>query len=206
MDTWMLDDTPNGRLRILPDVRRDFGSKRFTWGHLLYGRLNPVKVFVIYFPSRFDLKLDEIAEDAMRTFGRNTGSSTSVNFWDPEDPRFSDALALFDLKAPPALVFATGLELHDIEPSGPDRSNLYAITITDPEVLSDEDRLSRSSNEIHEILTRGNPKEIASYIRKGAIASLLEVIAKVLGTLVDGFSRLKPKLHLPDGTSISLGG
>jgi hypothetical protein len=73
MEKWSLEET-HGQLRLVP--RRSLGSDRFTWAHLLYGRLGPVQVCVIYFPSRFNSPVDQTVIDLLRTFGTNTGPST----------------------------------------------------------------------------------------------------------------------------------
>ena len=104
MEKWTVEET-NGELRLAP--LRGLGSDRFTWAHLLYGRLDLVQVYIVYFPSRFDLTADKTVIDTLRTFGTNTGPSTSVNVWDTRDPNFGTALDLFDIKSPPALVLAT---------------------------------------------------------------------------------------------------
>src|SRR2546421_5140194 len=108
MVKWSVEETNDG-LRLIP--WRSLGSDRFTWAHLLYGRLGKVHVYIIYFPSRFDLAVDTTAIDTLRTFGTNTGPGTSVNVWDTRDPHFGKALELFDIKSPPALVLVTGLQL-----------------------------------------------------------------------------------------------
>src|SRR5712691_10498045 len=79
MEKWTVEE-PNGELRLAP--LRALGLDRFTWAHLLYGRLSQVQVYVLYFPSRFDLPIDKTTIDALRTFGTNTGPGTSVNIWD----------------------------------------------------------------------------------------------------------------------------
>src|SRR5579864_6076870 len=107
MEKWSVKETQGG-LQLVP--RRALGSDRFTWAHLLYSRLRPVQVYILYFPSRFNLSLDKIVIDMLRTFGTNTGSGTSVNIWDSRDPNWEKALMLFDIKSPPALVFVTGLQ------------------------------------------------------------------------------------------------
>jgi hypothetical protein len=76
--------------------------------NLLYDELDGVKVFTIYFPSRFNLDTDAVVEKGLRIFGDNTSNDTSVNFWDPEDPEFSKGLEFFDQKFLPVLVFITG--------------------------------------------------------------------------------------------------
>ena len=123
--------------------------------------------------------------DSLRTFGENTGPCASVNFWDPKDPEFSKALELFHLQSPPALVLATGLKVQGTEPFGLDKSHLYTITITNHEILSNQEQLAAAVNTSHDILVRVNPKENTSYLRKNAIQSLLEVIARVAGGVRD---------------------
>ncbi len=203
MEKWTLEET-NGELRLAPV--RALGLDRFTWAHLLYSRLGSVQVYVVYFPSRFDLAVDTTVIDTIRTFGTNTGPSTSVNVWDTRDPHFGKALELFDIKSPPALVFATGLQLTDIDPRGPDKVNFYTITITNMDVLSSADKLPRSINIAHDILVRGNPKEITLHVHTNALHSLLQTIAKVARVASDEIIKLKPKFQLPDGSSIQLGG
>jgi hypothetical protein len=203
MEKWTVEET-NGELRLAP--LRALGLDRLTWAHLLYGRLSQVQVYVLYFPSRFDLPVDKTTIDALRTFGTNTGPGTSVNIWDTRDPNFGKALELFGIKSPPALVLATGLQLKDIDPRGPDKANLYTITITHMDVLSSSNKLPRSINIAHDILLRGNSKEITSYLRTNAFDSLLQSIAKVAKVASDEIVKLKPKFQLPDGSSIQLGG
>jgi hypothetical protein len=203
MEKWTVEET-NGELRLAP--LRALGLDRFTWAHLLYGRLSQVQVYVLYFPSRFDWPVDKTTIDALRTFGTNTGPGTSVNIWDTKDPNFGKALELFGIKSPPALVLATGLQLKDIDPRGPDKANLYTITITHMDVLSSSNKLPRSINIAHDILLRGNSKEITSYLRTNAFDSLLQSIAKVAQVASDEIVKLKPKFQLPDGSSIQLGG
>jgi hypothetical protein len=205
MNAWQVEETSEG-LKLSRPTRRTFGSERFTWADLLYRKLASVKVYVIYFPSRFNLDMDAAVIKALRTFGENTGPSTSVNFWDPIDPEFGKALELFHLQSPPALVLATGLKVQGIEPFGPDKANLYTITITNREVLSNQEQLAAAVNTSHDILVRGNPKEITSYLRKNAIQSLLEVIARVAGDVRDEILKCKPKFTLPNGISIQVGG
>src|SRR5438128_11666277 len=98
MEKWKVEET-NGELRLAP--LRSLGSDRFTWAHPLYGRLGQVQVYIIYFPSRFDLAVDTTVIDTLTTFGTNTGSSTSVNVWDTSDPTFAKAPALISLQSPP---------------------------------------------------------------------------------------------------------
>src|SRR5437764_10134332 len=114
MNAWQVEETPDG-LRLARPARRALGSEHFTWADLLYQKLAPVQVYVVYFPSRFNLNIDTTVMKALRTFGENTGSGTSVNFWNSKDPEFSKALELFHLQSPPALVLATGLRVQGIE-------------------------------------------------------------------------------------------
>src|SRR5437870_2777765 len=103
---WRVMDTPEGlRLTRL----RALGSENANWAQLLVGRLTGVDVFVLYFPSRFNLELDSQCMQSLRVFGDNTPTVTSVNFWNPKDEGFSKALALFGLKAPPVVVLLSGL-------------------------------------------------------------------------------------------------
>lgn len=203
MAKWSVEETSDG-LRLIP--LRGLGSDRFTWANLLYSRLDLVQVYAIYFPSRFNLNVDKTVVDTLRTFGTNTGPGTSVNIWDSRDPNFGKALDLFDIKSPPALVLVSGLQLRDIDPLGPDKANIYTLTITNMDVLGSSDKLPRSINIAHDILVRGNPKEITSYLRTNALHTLLQVIAKVAIVASDEIVKLKPKFQLPDGSSIQLGG
>jgi len=115
------------------------------------------------------------------------------------------ALELFDIKSPPALIFATGLQLKDIDPLGPDKANLYTITITHTDVLWSPDKLPQSINIAHDLLMRNNPKEITSYLRTNALHALLQMIAKAARGVSDEIVKLRPKFQLPDGSSIQLG-
>lgn len=205
MTTWKVVETPEG-LRLSSTSQRAFGSQSFTWANLLYGKLVPVQIYVIYFPSRFNLEIDTIVMSALRNFAANTGSNTSVNFWDTKDPAFSKALELFHLQSLPALVLATGLKVEGIEPYGPDKANLYTITISDQGVLSNQQRLAAAVNTAHDILVHGDPKEITSYLRKNAIQALLAIFARIAREVRDEVLLFKPKLTLPDGTSIQVGG
>ena len=74
------------------------------------------------------------------------------------------------------------------------------------DVLSSSDKLPQSINIAHDILVRGNPKEITSHLRTNALHSLLQTIAKVARVASDEIVKLKPKFQLPDGSSIQLGG
>jgi len=162
-------------------------------------------VYVLYFPSRFDLPEDKYVIDTLRTFGTNTGPGTSVNIWDSKDPNIEKALELFDMKSPPALVFVTGLQLENINPLGPDKANLYTITITRMDVLGSSDKLPQSINMAHDILVRNNPKEVTSYVRTNALHALLQMIANVAKGVSDEIIKLRPKFQLPDGSSLQLG-
>src|SRR4051794_18713606 len=107
MSSWRLEEGSEG-LRLAPVVQRTLGSEEFTWADLLYRRLSTVQVFVLCFPSRFDLLSDAVAKTSLQAFGQRTGPGTSINFWDPTDPEFSRALAIFDVTAPPATVLVGG--------------------------------------------------------------------------------------------------
>jgi hypothetical protein len=205
MNSWRIESAAD-KFRIVPQNRRSFDSEVFSWSQLLYGRLGAVKVLVLYFPSRFDLPLDKTVQDSLRNFGKNTGSTTSVGFWDQIDPQFDNAIALFNLKHPPALVLTSGLQLADIEPLGPEKANLYNIVITDTDTLSDPNRLSAAVNAAHEILIRANPKEICAFLRMRALQSFLDMIADLGGTIRDEILKCKPKLSLPGDISIQVGG
>lgn len=204
MSTWIIQDTGTG-LRLASVALRERGSEEFTWADLLYSRLETVRVYVLYFPSRFNTDRDAIVTNSLREFGDNTPPSTSVNFWDPTDPEFSRALGLFDLKSPPALVFVSGLQLKGMRTAGLKHAPLYSIALTDPEVLGDRDRLAAAANAVHEIVARGNPKEIASHVRQERLDALLDTIGSIGSKLRDQLLKLKPKFALPGGVSIQLG-
>ena len=104
---WRLRRTDSGLQ--LGEVRT-LGNERFTWADLLRVPLSGTRVYALYFPSRFDLPVDSVAADSLRVFGRATSEWTSVDFWDPQDKHFSEALDLFGLRTPPALVLAAGLQ------------------------------------------------------------------------------------------------
>jgi hypothetical protein len=204
MSDWRVDETPGG-LRLSQVIRRALGSEELTWADLLYRKLARVQVYAIYFPSRFDLAADATAKNALESFGRQTAASTSVNFWDPTDPEFSRALTFFDVESPPALVLAKGL-LADVKGSAYlDKDSLYTITITDRMVLGDREQLASAINSAHEVLVRGDPKEMAQYVRDRAVTSLLTAITRLAGGLRDEILRCKPKIGLPGGISIQLG-
>jgi hypothetical protein len=201
MARWRLSGNTDQGLRLeqVP-LTRGFGQDQFTWANLLYFRLAEVRVYVLYFPSRFDLPVDATSKALLRTFADNTPTRTSVNFWDPRDEHFADALSLFGVSAPPALVLASGLgsSRDDL----PDESNLYCVSFTDMDVLGDPGHFVAAVNLAHEVLTKGDPKEIARLIRSRNREGLLAVAAAVSDQVV----KLKPKLGLPGGLSIALGG
>jgi hypothetical protein len=193
-------------LKLTPSKsKRALGSKQLTWASLLYRELSPVEVFVLYFPSRFDLPVDAACTRAVETFGANTGASTSVNFWDPSDPRFSDALALFGIKQPPALVLATGLKIDGMRPQGPEDTPLYALAFTDQAVLSDDQRLATAVNRSHEVLVRGDPQEIAKYVRGRTIATIVGALFHGAAKARDELLKLNPTITVPGGVSLRLG-
>ena len=204
MITWKLEGTERG-LRLGQAARRMTSSERFTWAELLYGKLGSVKVYVIYFPSRFDLPVDNQVMDALNAFGKNTGPDTSVNSWDTTDPAFNEALALFEVSTMPAVILATGLKLNDIAPYGPDKANLYTVVITDNDVLSNRQRLAPAVNAAHQILISSSPKEITTYVRTQNAKALLESIFKISAALRDEILKLKPKFQLPGGISLQVG-
>jgi hypothetical protein len=204
MPTWRIDETQGG-LRLSPVKVRGLHAEPLTWADLLSSRLEQVQVYALYFPSRFDLEVDTQASETLRSFGRNTPASTSVSFWDPTDPEFSRALSFFDLKTPPALVFVSGLQLEEMTSGGSGHLPLYSTSITDQEVLRDRERLASAANNIHELIVRGNPREITGYLRERRLDALLETIGKLSGRLRDQILKLKPKLQLPGGMSIQIG-
>jgi hypothetical protein len=197
---WRLHSSDAG-LRMSPV--RAFGSDVFDWGDLLRARLATAQVYVIYFPSRFQLPVDTIATDTLRVFGANTSIATSVNVWDPTDGHFSAALGLFGLRQPPALVLVTGLRERD--PDDDPASSLYCLSFAAESVLADPARMASAVNIAHEILTRCDPKEIAGYVRARRVSSILRLIGRGTGAIMDEFVRLHPKLGLPGGVSVELG-
>ena len=163
-----------------------------------------MRVFVLYFPSRFDLAADQHAEESLRAFGEQTGATTSVNFWDSTDAQFEHALAMFDVKTPPALVVASGTS-SDPGDVPADRDKLYSIVFTDTAVLSDRARLAEAVNTAQQVLMRGDQAEIAGYLRARAASQVLSAVGSIAGELRDGLLRLRPKLGLPGGVSIQIG-
>lgn len=169
--------------------------------------LSSARVYALYFPSRFGLPVDEAAEESLRIFGGATSNRTSVDFWDPQDDHFSEALELFGLRQPPALVLATGLATQPGEPpvSGWPPDSLYCISFTDAAILTDRQQMSVAVNIAHEILMRCDSKEIASYIRQRKIKALLSAIGRGAGAVRDELVKLHPKFGLPGGLSVELG-
>ena len=201
---WRLRRTEHG-LRLGPV--RAFGTERFTWADLLRASLAAAEVYVLYFPSRFDLPVDRAVTDALRVFGPATSKRTSVNFWDPQDEHFSDALALFGLEVPPALVLATGMQMQQTSPAEPATppGPLYCISFADQTKLTDLVQLAAAVNAAHEVLMRCDRNEMAAYIRARKVKLLLEAIGKLSGTFRDQLLKFKPKFGLPGGFSLELG-
>ena len=186
---------------------RAFGSDTFTWADLLQGWLSEVRVFALYFPSRFNLPVDAAASESLRLFGDATSELTSVDFWDPQDKKFSEALGLFGLRNPPALVLVSGLQTQ--APDALDATtlsdSLYCISFSDSAVLADRERMASAVNIAHEILMRCDSREIASYIHGRKIKALLGAIGRGAGAVRDQLIQLHPKFGLPGGFSVELG-
>jgi hypothetical protein len=201
---WRLRRTESG-LRL--GQLRAFGTERFTWADLLRAPLAATEVYVLYFPSRFALPVDGAVTEALQVFGSATSQRTSVDFWDPQDEHFSDALALFGLEVPPALVLATGLQTQQSDPAAQaaPAEPLYCISFVDQTMLSERAKLAAAVNAAHEVLMRCDRNEIAGYIRSRKVKSLLEAIGKLSAALRDQLLKLKPKFGLPGGFSIELG-
>jgi hypothetical protein len=201
---WRLRRTETG-LRL--GQLRALGSERFTWADLLRVPLAAVRVYVLYFPSRFNLPVDAAATEALRVFGPATSEQTSVDFWDPQDVHFSDALELFGLRSPPALVMVAGLQAQVAEAVGTDilPDSLYCISFSDEAVLSDRQRMAAAVNIAHEILMRCDNREIARYIRGQKIKELLAAIGHGAGAVRDELIKLRPKFGLPGGLSVGVG-
>jgi hypothetical protein len=201
---WRLRRTETG-LRL--GQVRAVGTEKFTWADLLRVPLAAARVYALYFPSRFDLPVDREAAESLRVFGAATSEQTSVDFWDPQDVHFSTALDLFGLRNPPALVLATGLQAQMADAGGaaalPD--SVYCISFSDPAVLADRERMAAAVNIAHEILTRCDDREIASYVRARKIKALLATIGHGAGAVRDELVKLHPKFGLPGGYSIELG-
>jgi hypothetical protein len=200
--SWAVQASPAG-LRLVPVRLRTAGSQELTWAALLSTRLSTVRVYVLYFPSRFELSVDGAAGAALEAFARQTSDQTSVNSWDPKDPHMDEALLLFDVAAPPALVLTTGLKRRGRQLLK--SSSLYAISITERAVLGDRERLSQVVNSAHEVLMHGDADAIAHYIRKRDCESLLASVVAVGHFLLEQVAILKPKFQLPGGLSLELG-
>jgi hypothetical protein len=181
------------------------GDEQFTWAHLLYGKLGALKVGIFYFPSRFDNAMDKAVIKALRTFGQHSGPATSVNIWDTTDPELEQVLGLFDLKTMPAVVLAAGLQVDKMEPRGPNKTPLYAITVADPAILSDAAHFQAAINSAHEVLSRSDPKEIAGYIKAQTPNAIVAAIGKVAAHIRDEILKWKPKFGLPGGVSVQIG-
>lgn len=172
--------------------KRSFGTKRFTWADLLRAPMTATQVYALYFPSRFELPVDDTVRTALRTFGRNTSEKTSVDFWDPTDEHFGDALALFGLRQPPALVLMTGWQGEELA------DGLYSISFTDTAVLADPVAVAAAVNMAHEILMRCDRKEITGYLRNRKMSAILRAIGRGTGVVTAEFVKLGPVVGLPD--------
>lgn len=198
---WRLRHTATG-LRLV--AVRSFGTERFTWADLLRPQLAIVQVYAFYFPSRFDLPVDAAATESLRLFGQGTSVKTRVDFWDPQDENFSEALELFGLRNPPALVLVTGLQAEGTDAATlPD--SMYCISFADQAVLADRQRMASAVNIAHEILMRCDRKEITSYIRERKLKELLGIVGRGAGAVRDELVKLHPKFGLPGGFSVELG-
>lgn len=204
MNNWKLVETAEG-LRLEKATSRVTGLREFTWAHLLYGKLGHVKVGIFFFPSRFDNDLDKAVIALLETFGRNTGATTSVNFWDTKDPHFENALNLFGLKTVPSLVLATGLQIGSMNPRGPEKTPLYSITQDVSTALSDPKRFQKNVNLAHDVLMRCDPKEIVNYIQSQTPDPILSAIEKIFARIRDEILQWKPKFGLPGGISVEVG-
>jgi hypothetical protein len=179
---------------------RAFGSAGLTWADLFTAELAETDLFVLYFPSRFELPIDEAITETLEIFAANTPSRTSVNFWDPRDRNFETAIGLFGVRTPPALVLATGLRAADR-----DAPSLYSISFEDPAVLTDRERTAGAVNLAHGILTRCDRHEIALYIRARKAKGILRLLGQRAGNVRDEMLKLNPKVGLPGGLSLELG-
>jgi hypothetical protein len=204
MTTWKLVEGPEG-IRMESAQVRAMGEEEFTWAHLIYGKLAAVKVAIFYFPSRFDTTTDKTVIEALRTFAKNSGAAASVNFWDPKDPNFEQALGMFQLKTVPAVVLASGLDVPGISPRGPAKTPLYSIVYSDVSQLSTETHFQEAINSAYEVLARSDPKEITGYIRSQRANSIIEAIGKIAASIRNEILRWKPKFGIPGGVSIQLG-
>lgn len=203
MNEWTLVKTESG-ICMKESKRRSNGSKKFTWANLIYKKLASVEVFIIYFPSRFELEVDDTVKKIITKFGENTGATTSVNIWDVKDPKFSKALLMFNLKTPPALVIASGLKAHNSEPYGPDRANIYSIAIDDTNLLGNPEKLMPTLSYFHEVIAKGNSKEISACIRKKSVDSFLVHARSIVGGFKNAVSGISIKMQLPDGSVLEV--
>lgn len=203
MPRWTVTTTSAG-LRLRPIVFRGLESRAQTWADLFSKQLDGVRAFVLYFPSRADTEADKVATEALTAFGTHTGAATSVNFWDPTDDEFSRALGLFNIDAPPALVFVPG-KLLVAAASTDGAAHLYSIAITDESILRDRDKLVRAANTAHEVVIRGDPGEISAYVRERKAAAWVAGVARVSASVIEEFAKLKPRLSLPGGIGFQLG-
>jgi hypothetical protein len=144
-----------------------------------------------------------VVTEALRTFGDNTSVRTSVDFWDPTDENFGDALALFGLRQPPALVLATGL--YGLEKSDTGRDGIFSITFEAEQTLGDRATLAAAVNTAHEILMRADRREVVGHLRKRKAKSVLGAFGRAGNAVLEQLLRLSPKIGLPDGTSVELG-
>ena len=159
---------------------RRLGTDTFTWADPLQGWLSEVRVFLLYFRSRFNLPVDATASESLWLFGDETSELTSVDFGDPQDKNFSEALGLFGLRNPPALVLVSGLQTQ--APDALDVATLpdalYCISFSDSAVLADRECMASTVNIAHEILMRCDGWEIASYMHGRKIKALLGAIGR----------------------------
>jgi hypothetical protein len=201
---WRLRRTDTG-LRL--GQVRAFGTQRFTWADLLQAPLAAAQLYVLYFPSRFDLPVDAAVTESLLHFGEATPERTSVDFWDPRDEHFSEALDLFGLRSPPALVLVAGrlLQQPDAATEITQSESRYCISFTEQAILLDREHTAAAVNTAHEILTRCEAKEIADYIRARRVKSLLHAIGQLSAALRDELVKLKPQFGLPGGVSVGLG-
>jgi len=204
MPSWRVKDGPTGlRLGSVTDL--GFESERLSWAELLLLRLRHVQVFVLYFPSRFDLECDTLVEDALRTFGKNTGAATSVNFWDTTDPELTRVLGLFELKVPPALVLARGLEAANKRKAPLNPSDIYCISITDSHVLCDRAQLAAAVNAAHEVVSHGDPKEITGFVRARAAGDFLAAVGRLSRSAAELLLKHGVTVGAPGGFSFRVG-
>ncbi len=183
---------------------RELGKVEFTWADLLSGVLAGVDVCVLYFPSRFDRSMDADVTRLLQSFAKNTSAKTSINFWDPTDQHFEQALALFDLPTPPAIVMVNGRVLPTAAAGSAVGAESWSITFTG-DALLDEDRLVAGINAANQVLVKGDPRQIAALIRRRDVHGLVAAIGRVATVVRDQLVALKPKVGLPGGISIGVG-